>query len=90
MLTDIQRDIVKATVPILEVGGEALTTHFYQIMLRDYPEVRPLFNQANQANGAQPRALANAVLMYARNIDRLENLGPLASQIVNKLSLIHK
>ena len=34
MLTDIQRDIVKATVPILEVGGEALTTHFYQIMLR--------------------------------------------------------
>ncbi|XYQ96015.1 NO-inducible flavohemoprotein [Pseudomonas syringae] len=84
MLTDIQRDIVKATVPILEVGGEALTTHFYQIMLRDYPEVRPLFNQANQANGAQPRALANAVLMYARNIDRLENLGPLASQIVNK------
>ncbi|QHF02071.1 MULTISPECIES: NO-inducible flavohemoprotein [Pseudomonas syringae group] len=84
MLTDIQRDIVKATVPILEVGGEALTTHFYEIMLRDYPEVRPLFNPANQTNGAQPRALANAVLMYARNIDRLENLGPLASQIVNK------
>ncbi|MCI3946371.1 nitric oxide dioxygenase [Pseudomonas syringae] len=84
MLTPSQHEIIKATVPLLETGGEALTTHFYQIMLADHPEVRPLFNQAHQANGAQPRALANAVLMYARNIDRLEDLGPLAGQIVNK------
>ncbi|WP_295375818.1 NO-inducible flavohemoprotein [uncultured Pseudacidovorax sp.] len=84
MLTDAQRDIVKATVPLLETGGEALTTHFYRVMLGEYPQVRPLFNQAHQTAGTQPRALANAVLMYARNIDRLEALGPLASQIVNK------
>jgi nitric oxide dioxygenase len=84
MLTTEQRDIIKATVPLLEAGGEALTTHFYKILLADHPEVRPLFNQAHQANGAQPRALANGVLMYARNIDRLENLGSLAGQIVNK------
>ncbi len=84
MLTQAQRDIIKATIPLLETGGEALATHFYNIMLDSHPEVRPLFNQAHQANGSQPRALANGVLMYARNIDRLENLGPLASQIVNK------
>lgn len=84
MLTDNQRDIIKATVPLLETGGEALTTHFYKMMLSEYPEVRPLFNQAHQASGDQPRALANGVLMYARNIDRLEALGPLAAQIVNK------
>jgi nitric oxide dioxygenase len=84
MLSSAQRDIIKATVPLLETGGEALTTHFYRIMLDGHPEVRPLFNQAHQANGAQPRALANGVLMYARNIGRLENLGPLAGQIVNK------
>ncbi|MBD8682751.1 NO-inducible flavohemoprotein [Pseudomonas sp. CFBP 13719] len=84
MLTQSQRDIIKATIPLLETGGEALVTHFYNIMLDGHPEVRPLFNQAHQANGSQPRALANGVLMYARNIDRLENLGPLASQIVNK------
>lgn len=84
MLSSAQRDIIKATVPLLESGGEALTTHFYRIMLDGHPEVRPLFNQAHQANGAQPRALANGVLMYAKNIDRLENLGPLAGQIVNK------
>ncbi len=84
MLTQSQRDIIKATIPLLETGGEALATHFYNIMLDGHPEVRPLFNQAHQANGSQPRALANGVLMYARNIDRLENLGPLASEIVNK------
>ena len=84
MLTDSQRDIIKATVPLLEAGGEALTTHFYQGMFTTYPEVKTLFNQAHQAAGTQPRALANSVLMYAKNIDKLENLGPLAGQIVNK------
>ncbi|KQP03645.1 NO-inducible flavohemoprotein [Pseudorhodoferax sp. Leaf265] len=84
MLTPAQRDIVKSTVPLLETGGEALTTHFYKGLFRDHPEVRPLFNQAHQASGEQPRALANGVLMYAKNIDRLEALGPLAQQIVQK------
>lgn len=84
MLTPEQRAIIKSTVPLLETGGEALTTHFYKIMLSQHPEVRPFFNQANQASGDQPRALANGVLMYARNIDRLEQLGGLVSQIINK------
>ena len=84
MLTARQKDIVKATVPLLETGGEALTTHFYQMMLGEYPEVRPLFNQAHQQSGAQPRALAHSVLMYAKHIDKLENLGDLPAQIINK------
>ncbi len=84
MLTDAQRAIVKATVPLLETGGEALTTHFYKVMLAEYPLVRPLFNQAHQASGDQPRALAHSVLMYAKHIDRLEGLGNLPAQIINK------
>ena len=84
MLNDAQRAIVKSTVPLLETGGETLTRHFYRIMLGEYPEVRPLFNQAHQASGDQPRALANSVLMYAKHIDRLEALGNLPAQIVHK------
>lgn len=84
MLNAEDRAIIKATVPLLESGGEALTTHFYKMMLSEYPEVRPLFNQAHQASGDQPRALANGVLMYARHIDQLEQLGGLVGQIVNK------
>ena len=84
MLTAQDRAIVKSTVPLLESGGEALTTHFYQMMLAVHPEVRPLFNPANQASGAQPRALANGVLMYARHIDQLDQLGDLVARIINK------
>ncbi|MCJ0974995.1 NO-inducible flavohemoprotein [Pseudomonas sp. PS1] len=84
MLCAEQRALIKATVPLLETGGEALTDHFYKLMLAEHPEVRPLFNQAHQASGDQPRALANGVLMYARHIDRLEQLGGLVSQVVNK------
>lgn len=84
MLCAEQIALIKATVPLLESGGEALTNHFYKLLLIEHPEVRPLFNQAHQASGEQPRALANGVLMYARHIDRLDALGPLVAQIINK------
>ena len=84
MLSSTQRDLINATIPLLETGGEALTTHFYGLMLTENEQVRPLFNQAHQASGNQARALANAVLMYAKHIDQLEALGPLVGQIVNK------
>lgn len=84
MLNASDRAIVKSTVPLLESGGEALTTHFYNTLLEQHPEVRPLFNQAHQASGAQPRALANGLLMYARHIDQLEQLGDMVSKIINK------
>ena len=53
MLTQAQRAIITATVPILEQGGEALTRHFYQNLFRDHPEVLPYFNQAHQHSGEQ-------------------------------------
>lgn len=84
MLSTEHRAIVTATVPILEQGGEALTRHFYQILFADFPQVKPFFNQAHQHSGEQQRALANGILMYAKNIERLEAIGPLASAIVNK------
>ncbi|MBB6155953.1 hemoglobin-like flavoprotein [Pseudomonas sp. JAI115] len=40
MLSVQDRAIVKSTVPLLESGGEALITHFYRMMLSEYPEVR--------------------------------------------------
>ena len=84
MLSTEHRAIITATVPILKEGGEALTHHFYLKLFNDYPEVVPFFNQAHQHGGMQQRALANAILMYASNIERLEALGPLVSTIINK------
>lgn len=42
------------------------------------PEVKAFFNPAHQAEGTQPRALADSVLAYAKN---LNNLGALSGAI---------
>lgn len=83
-LTKDEISVIQATVPILESGGELLTRHFYARMMRENPEVRKFFNQTSQANGTQAKALANAVLRYAKNIEHLENLGPTANAIVQR------
>lgn len=84
MLTPQQIAIVKATVPVLQEHGERITKHFYQTMFRDYPETKAYFNQAHQAAGTQPRALAGAVLAYAAHIDRLEALSGALPVIIQK------
>ncbi|MDY0069700.1 MAG: NO-inducible flavohemoprotein [Porticoccaceae bacterium] len=84
MLSPETTAIIKATVPVLQQHGETITTHFYRIMFRDYPAVKAYFNQAHQAQGTQPRALANSVLAYAANIDRLEALGDALPVIIQK------
>lgn len=84
MLSAEHRNIITATVPVLESAGIVLTRHFYLTLFRDFPEVEPLFNKANQLHGVQQHALASAVLAYARNIERLEALGPMVSTIINK------
>lgn len=68
-MTDNQINLIKATVPILRQGGEALTNHFYARMLTAHPELKNTFNMGNQVNGRQKSALANAVLAYAENIE---------------------
>lgn len=84
MLSLEHRAIITATVPILQQGGETLTRHFYKKLFSEYPQVLPFFNQAHQHSGTQQRALANSILMYAANIERLETLGPLVKGIVHK------
>lgn len=84
MLSAQTISIVKATVPVLQQYGETITKHFYATMFRDYPAVKAYFNQAHQAAGTQPRALANSVLAYAANIDRLEALKDALPAIIQK------
>ena len=84
MLTPRQIELIKATVPVLREHGVALTTHFYKRMLSGNPEVKNLFNQAHQAKGHQQRALANAVLAYAENIEDPTPLLPAVRHIAVK------
>lgn len=76
-LDDKTRGIIKACVPALEAHGLAITTEMYRRLLAN-PDIRDLFNISHQKDGEQPRALALAVLAYARNID---NLGAMAGAV---------
>ncbi|HEY6643333.1 NO-inducible flavohemoprotein [Povalibacter sp.] len=84
MLTAQTIAIVKATVPALQAHGEHITRCFYDLLFREHPEVQAFFNQSHQAAGTQQRALADAVLAYAANIDRLEALANAVPRIVQK------
>ncbi|SEN41576.1 NO-inducible flavohemoprotein [Halomonas caseinilytica] len=66
MLTNKQEGIIEATAPVVAEHLTTITQHFYPLMFERYPDVAPLFNQAHQANGGQPRALANSVLAYVQ------------------------
>jgi nitric oxide dioxygenase len=69
MLTTIEINAVKATLPFLRERGVELTQRMYQILFEDV-DVRNLFNASQQGpDGAQPRALAQAVLSYGENIE---------------------
>lgn len=76
--------LIKATVPALEAHGLAITSRMYERLFRD-PAMRDLFNQSHHgATGAQPKALALAVLAYSRHIDDLGAMGGAVERIAQK------
>lgn len=84
LLNQKKIDLVKSTVPVLEQHGEKITTRFYQLMFGAHPELLNIFNHANQKQGRQQRALANAVYAAAMYIDNLEAILPVVNQIAQK------
>lgn len=77
-------EIIKSTVPVLEVHGQTITKKFYATMFKNHPELLNVFNHANQRQGKQSTALANAVYAAAAHIDRLEEILPVVKGIAQK------
>ncbi|MEO9386542.1 NO-inducible flavohemoprotein [Chromobacterium phragmitis] len=84
MLSEQTRSLVKATVPVLQQHGVALTSHFYRRMFEHNPELKNLFNQGHQHSGQQQQALAGAVLAYAQHIDDPSPLLPVLIRVAHK------
>jgi nitric oxide dioxygenase len=84
MLTESQREIIRATVPALRQHGEAITERFYADLFESHPELLNIFNPVNQRPGGQARNLAASILAYAANIDQLDKLGGMVERIANK------
>src|SRR5690606_16291528 len=77
-------EIVKATVPVLEEHGTAITTVFYKNMFNQHPELLAIFNESNQKLGRQQTSLAMTVLAAAKHLDKLAVLLPQVTQISHK------
>jgi len=84
MLDQKTIDIIKATVPVLEVHGLTITKTFYKNMFTNHPELFNIFNRTNQAQGRQQTALANTVYAAAVHIDNLQAIVPHVMQIAHK------
>ncbi|WP_017725837.1 NO-inducible flavohemoprotein [Halalkalibacterium ligniniphilum] len=84
MLNNQTIQIIKTTVPVLEKYGTDITKRFYQLLFTRHPELLNVFNHANQSQGRQQTALANAVYAAAQNIDKLETILPVVKQIAHK------
>ena len=74
-------EIVKASAPALEKHGLAITTAMYARLFEN-KDIEAMFDRAAQASGEQPKRLAAAILAYAKNIDKLQNLGSAVSRMV--------
>jgi len=58
-------EVVRATLPAVREHGVQITSVFYDAMLAAHPELRSVFNQANQETGEQRQALAASVVAFA-------------------------
>ena len=74
-------EIVKATAPAIERYGVEITTAMYARLFQN-EDVKAMFDLAAQESGEQPKRLAAAILAYARNIDKLGNLGAAVQRMV--------
>jgi nitric oxide dioxygenase len=84
MLSDSSRPYIEASVPVLREHGLTIARTFYAQLFAAHPELKNLFNLGNQTSGAQQNALAGALLAYAANIDRAEELKPVVARIAHK------
>ncbi|MGN6357970.1 MAG: globin domain-containing protein [Novosphingobium sp.] len=75
--------LIKATAPALREHGVAITTRMYQRLFVN-EEVKALFDMAAQESGEQPKRLAGAILAYAENIDKLQNLTAPVERMVQR------
>ena len=83
-LTNKTKEVIKATVPIIEENAVELTKKLYPLLFTRNPSIKIFFNRAHVRNGTQPRAFTASIIEYANNIDNLEAIKPLINDIAEK------
>jgi nitric oxide dioxygenase len=87
LLSEQSRAVVQATAPVVAQNAEAITAVFYPRMFAEHPELLRVFNQGNQANTEQSRALAAAVVAYA--VQLLDPAAPPFTHVLRRIAYKH-
>src|SRR5690606_12637971 len=80
--------VVRSTLPAVSAHGTEITGRFYSAMFAAHPELRHLFNQGNQANGEQRRALAGSVAAFAEHLVSPDSATPF-QQMLSRIAHKH-
>ena len=83
-LTNETKEIIKATVSIIEKNEAELTKRIYPLLFTRDPAMKIFFNREHLRKGTQPRAFIASIIEYANNIDNLDAIKPLINDIAEK------
>jgi nitric oxide dioxygenase len=83
-LTNETKEIIKATVSIIEKNEAELTKRIYPLLFTRNPTMKIFFNREHLRKGTQPRAFIGSIIEYAKNIDNLDAIKPLINDIAEK------
>jgi nitric oxide dioxygenase len=84
MLSSSSATIVAATLPAVRAAAVDISKSFYASMFAEHPALLDVFNRGNQATGDQQKALAGAVIAYARSLVGGVDVGPVVQRIAHK------
>jgi nitric oxide dioxygenase len=87
VLSDLNRPVVEATLPVVGEHIGEIAQRFYRHMFAEHPELLDgTFNRGNQARGEQQQALAGSVAAFASSLVKTPDRAPqnLLSRIAHK------
>jgi hemoglobin-like flavoprotein len=87
LLSDQSLGVVEATAPVVAAHADEITAHFYPRMFAAHPELLRVFNQGNQATGAQSKALAGSVVAYA--VQLIDPKAPSFDHVMRRIAYKH-
>lgn len=87
-LSPAHAEVIKATLPLVGAKIEDITRLFYKTMFERHPDlIKNVFNRGNQKQGAQQKALASSIAVFASML--VKDDAPVPEQLLSRIGHKH-